>query len=195
MKKTIAILFAALLPLAALAQTANQFYGRLHVWPNWTHSISSTVTHAVATETINKIVEQDHTSGTSNHQMNAFVWLVGTLTNGQENVVNLAASTNRFGEAIAFTNLCFLGVRSPTNNTANLKLGDLAAHVPIFGATNESATLRPGGAFVLTAPIAGTTNDTVGYVCASTFFRVSNPADPTNAAVSLSYELYIGGQK
>ena len=53
MKKTIAILFAALLPLAALAQTTNQFYGRLHVWPNWTHSISSTVTHAVATETIN----------------------------------------------------------------------------------------------------------------------------------------------
>lgn len=178
---------------AALAGTSNNFYGVLSVYPDWTSTLHSD--SATVTEDLGALVQNAHSYGTSNSQMNALVWDAATVTNGEETVYSLATLTNKFGQDVALTNLCFLAVKSTTNSAGNLVVGNAAAHAPIFGATNQYATVRPGGLLLLTSPIAANSNDTPGYVCASTVIRVANPANPTNAAVSVSYEIYMAGHQ
>ena len=194
MNKLIVILTLLAAACLASAQTTNTFTGTLYVSPKWTHTVSSTVSRASATESIERILEQPHATGTNDNQMNAFVWAAGTLTNGQAVVVNLAAATNRFGQVVNFARINFIGIQAATNNADNLVVGDVAAALPLFGDTNQTAIIRPGGLMLATSPRAASTNDGPGYVSASKFIRVANTNASTNT-VSLVYEVYLGGQQ
>ena len=63
MKKAIAILFAALAPLWAGADDSTNLTGTVYVFPNLTHSITSGISGAVASETMSRLVADSFTYG------------------------------------------------------------------------------------------------------------------------------------
>lgn len=192
MKKTIAILFAVLLPLAALAADTTNITGTLYVFPNLTHSITSSISGSVASETMSRMVEDPITYGgtSANYKMNAWVWQVGNLTTGAPSAtISLAAATNRFGEVAAITNLLWLAVKSATNNTEGIRVGNLAAHVGITSMTNAYTEVLPGGVFLYYAPRSG------GLPCASTFVHLAITNDSSTNSLAIGYEVQVGGQQ
>lgn len=174
---TAAIIFAS----KATAQDGTSFSGDLRVWPNWTHVKTNGA--SVVTETFGNILSQSHASGTNANQMNAFVRRIETLTNGAAYTLNLAAATNSFGDAVNFWRVNFLAVRSRTNNAGNIVIGNAASdQLQLFSEVTNTATVYPGGLFLVTAPSAA------GIVSTNKLLMIQNGS--TNSA---TYELYIGG--
>ena len=179
MKKT---LTAMMIIAAATCWAQIQFTGRLQLYPEWNHI--KTEGASVVIETMGRIVDATHTTGTNAAQMNAFARTAGTLTNGAETVHDLQAINNSFGDTVVFYRLNFLAVNSAATNTDTITVGGATGSVfsAWAGATNHTVTVRPGGTFMLYAP------DATGYVSTNGNLRIAN--DGTN---SVTYELYIGG--
>lgn len=178
---------------SALAAQAQDFSGTISVTPNWQASTTSGA--AVISLSLYQILSQAHTYGTNHNQMTQLILRSGTLTNGQSVTLNLAAVTNGFGQAVNLSRINFIAVRSPTNNamigtnmvgTNCLVIGNADSDqlaVWLFGGTNQTATVCPGGLLLVTAPVMG------GIVSTGKLLKISNVGD-TN---SLTFEAYIGG--
>lgn len=62
--------------------------------------------------------------------------------------------TDAFGATIAAAEVVGLIVEADAANTNNVVVGDATAPVPLFGGTNPTVAVKPGGIFVLFAPNA-----------------------------------------
>lgn len=173
----------AILVLSVLSSQAQDFSGTLTVAPLW--KAAQTNGAALSTIELGTILSQAHTYGTNAFQMNAIALRSGTLTNGQERVLSCAALTNGFGQAMNLWRVNLLIVQSTgTNNLDALAVGGTADHLAVLGATNQTATVAPGGVFMAYAP------DAAGIVATGKVIRLANLG--TNA---LSYAVYIGGAR
>lgn len=183
MKKWIAILAMA----AATAAAQDSLTGVFYVSPQLT--MTKTNGASTLTEAVGRILSQSTSYGTNGTitapQMNAWASEAGTLTNGEERVFSCAALTNGFGEALNLWRVNVLIVHSSsTNNVDALSIGGASDHLAVFGDTNQTATVRPGGVFVATAP------DAAGIVSTGKVVRLANTG--TN---DLSFVVYIGGAR
>lgn len=184
MKKIIAILT---LCLCGIASAQDSLTGTLFLTPGFT--ITQTNGASVLTEVVGRVLEKATTLGTNGTiaapQMNAWFREVGTLTNGQERVLSCAAMTNGFGTSMNLWRVNLLIVQSTgTNNLDALSVGGTADHLPMLGATFQTAVVAPGGVFMAYAP------DAAGIVATGKLVRLLNLG--TNA---LSYALYVGGAR
>ena len=191
------ILTIAAIVLSALAAQAQDFSGTLTVTPNWQASTTSGA--AVVKLSLYTLLSQSHTYGTNHNQMQSLILRSGTLTNGESVTLNLADVTNGFGQAVNLSRINFIAIRSPTNNamigtgtnaamtgTNCLVIGNAASDqlaAGLFGGTNQTQTVLPGGMWMVTAPIMG------GIVSTGKLLKIANVGD-TN---SMLYEAYIGG--
>ena len=183
--KAISFLFAAIFTTVACAQ--DSLTGSLYLTPGFT--MSQTNGASVMQETVGRVLAQSTTYGTNGTmaapQMNAWFRETGTLTGNQERVLSCAALTNGFGQAMNLWRVNLLIVQSTgTNNLDALSVGGTADHLPMFGATNQTASVAPGGVFMAYAP------DAEGIVATGKLVRLLNLG--TNA---LSYALYVGGAR
>jgi len=177
-------LAAIILAAACGLALADSFSGRLMLYPDWTHS---KVTGAsTVTETFDSFVDWTHTSGTNANQMNTIVRETTTLTNSESKTINLAGGvTDSFGDATTFVTVRFLCLSCPTSNTNNITMGGgTNSWASWCGGTNNTLTVRPGGAIMLLAP------DVTGYAVTDAALTMLN--DGTN---STTYSLYIGGSE
>lgn len=166
------------LSLSARAQSS--FTGRLVVSPDWLHTRTGGV--STLNERFGRFADATHTHGTNDNQMTAVVRATGTLTNGAAALVDLAAATDSFGQAVAFGRVNVLAIRATGND---LDIGDPAGATwsPFLGASNDTLRVRQGGLLLLHAPIDG------GYpVTAPAALRLSCPG-PSNTV----YDILVGG--
>lgn len=183
----ITIVALAMLAAALCASGQDSLSGVLYVTPGFTLTQTNGV--SVLRETVGRVLAQTTTYGTNGTiaapQMNAWYGEAGTLTNGQERIISCAAMTNGFGQAMNLRRVNLLIVQSTgTNNVDALSVGNAADHLPMLGATNQTATVLPGGICMATAP------DAAGLVATGKVIRLLNLG--TNA---LSYAVYVGGAR
>lgn len=180
---------AGILILASIGAAYGQataFSGTVMVWPQLKHVKSNG--NAVVTEDIGMIVSQAIAFGTNANQMNKWASRAGTLTNSEAVTFGLQGGiSNAFGDALTFSRVNFLAVVAPTGNVGNLTIGDAAANpfTGWIGGTNQTVSVRPGGAFVAFAP------DATGYAVDTNSVNLKVANSSTNAA---TYQLYIGGK-
>lgn len=62
--------------------------------------------------------------------------------------------TDAFGATITAVELVAIYVEAAAGNTNNVVIGDATQPVPLFGGTNPTLAIKPGGAFMLVAPNA-----------------------------------------
>jgi len=185
MKRLISIL--AILAAALCANGQDTFSGTLYLTPGYT--LTTTSGASVISETVGRVVAVTNTIGTNGTavapQMNAWVSSKLTLTNAEERVWSLDAITNAAGVALDLfrVNLAIVKVGATTND-ASVTVGDYAAHLGLFGATNQSAVVGNGGCLMLLAPSA------TGWDANSKVLRI---VAGTNATQDV--EVYIGGGK
>jgi hypothetical protein len=175
--------FTAAAILAASIAFADSFTGRLLMLPQWTHS--KTVGASTVTETFASLIDWTHTSGTLSNQMNAIARETATLTNGESRVVSLAGGySDAFGDATTFTAVRFLAVQAAAGNYADIMFGGAAANAwtNALGSASDFVKIRPGGSFVLVAPLG------IGYGVGGGNCCITN-AGASNA----TYTIYIGG--
>lgn len=60
--------------------------------------------------------------------------------------------TNAFGATITMVEVVAILIVADAGNTNNVVVGDAAAPVPLFGGTNPTIAIKPGGMFLLAAP-------------------------------------------
>jgi hypothetical protein len=169
---------------ALLCCCAASFSGKLLVMPSWTHTDATGP--ATVSETFSRLLEWDHTSGTTSNQMDQLFRERVTLTNSAERVIDIAGGvTNAFGSVITFAEVRFFAVISPSSNLNAITVGaaDTNAFSTWCGDTNHTATIRPGGIMLLVAPDA-----TAYAVSTNGNIKVLNAG--TN---SVTYDLYVGG--
>ena len=178
----LSIILGFLLGTYAWSVTDTTFSGKLSVATSWTHSQTGGLT--TVTEQLGVLLSQTHTTGTNANQMNAFIQISGTLTNLESRQIDLTAITNTFGQANDLWRVNFLSVQTPSGTFGNLEIG-AAGESPfysIFGGTNHTAIIKPGGMVLFSAP------NVVGYTVTNGTFKISNPG-PSNA----TYQVVIGG--
>jgi hypothetical protein len=115
---------------------------------------------------INKVI--NFTSGTGANQAN-IVW-AGKRTlaaSATEDLDFAGVLTDAFGATVATAELVAIYVEALPGNTNNVVLGDAVAPISLFGGTNPTFSVKPGGFFFVAAPQAaglltvgaGTTDD------------------------------------
>lgn len=62
--------------------------------------------------------------------------------------------TNAFGAVVAAAEVVALLIIASPDNTNNVVVGDATAPVPLFGGTNPTHAIKPGGMLLLVAPAA-----------------------------------------
>lgn len=108
------------------------------------------------------------TSGTGANQAD-IVWAdERTLSASATEDLDLAGElTDAFGATVAAAELVAILVIADADNTNNVVIGDATAPIPLFGGTNPTFSVKPGGFFFVAAPNAsglltvgaGTTDD------------------------------------
>ena len=108
------------------------------------------------------------TSGTGANQAD-IVWTdERTLAaSGSEDLDLAGALTDAFGATITAAELVAIIIVADAGNTNNVVVGDATAPIPLFGGTNPTFAIKPGGVFAVAAPNAaglltvgaGTTDD------------------------------------
>ena len=177
--------FTAALLIAATSNAQTTFTGTLKLTPDWMHIKTEGASTVI--ETFASIVDAAHMTGTNANQMTSFVRIVGTLTNGASVVHNLSGGvTNSFGDAITFRRVNFLTATAESGNTSAVLIGGAATDTfsAWTAATNDTISLRPGGAVMLRAP------DATGYAVDTNACNLKLANTGTN---SVGYALYIGG--
>jgi hypothetical protein len=171
MRKLAATLAAT---LAALTLYAETFTGSLTVTPAWTHSKTGVTFRA---ESFSDMFAWSHTNGTGADGMDQCY--ASTVTLAGSATVNLdlhAGLTNAFGTIIPMRRVRVLGLSVTTAGTNAVTVGG-ATSQPFsswLGASNQTATIRPGGFLLAVAP------DAIGYVTTTTSNTVN---DNTNFLV------------
>lgn len=177
----------ALLLSALAAQAQDSMSGVLYLTPGYTLTKTNGV--AVNTLVVGRLVAATNTFGTNGTavapQMNTYIVDTITLTNGETRTYNLDALTNQFSQACDISRVNFLAVKvaASTNAAGPVTVGNLAAHVGIFGATNQSAAVQNGGCLAVFAP------DATGWDANGKFLHLANGTNAT------AVEVHIGGAK
>ena len=177
-------LAAIILAAACGLALADSFSGRLMLYPEWTHD--KTVGASTVTETFGRFVDWTHATGTNANQMTTIIRETTTLTNSQSRTINLAGGvSDSFGDVTTFTIVRFLCLTCADANTNTVSMGGGEnSWASWCGGTNDTLTVRPGGAIMLLAP------DAAGYAVTDGALTMQN--DGTN---SVTYSLYIGGSE
>jgi len=172
------------LAMAVCASGQDTFTGTLYLYPNYALTVTNGA--SVISETVGRVVAQANTFGTNGTavapQMNAWFSDSFALTNGEERLFSMDAVTNNFGQELDLFRVNFAVVKvGATTNDASVTVGDCAAHLGLFGATNQSAVVGNGGCLRMFAP------DATGWPADGKVLRI---VAGTNAA---NVVLYIGG--
>lgn len=95
------------------------------------------------------------TSGTGANQADVAVPDTRTLAASTSEDIDLAGVlTDAFGATITMAEVVGIIVYADPANTNNVVVGDATSPVPLFGGTNPTVAVKPGGIFVLFAPDA-----------------------------------------
>jgi len=184
---TACITFATLLLHSCNPAYADSFSGQIALVPNWSHT--KTIGASTVEETFDPFVNWTHTDGDSTNQMTTIVRETVVLTNSQARTLNLSGGvSDSFGDVTTFSTVRFLCVTCPSANTNTISIGGSTtnAWAAWCGATNQTATIRPGGAMILIAP------DLTGYAVTT---NACNLMFTNNGTNSTSYSVYIGGSE
>ena len=73
---------------------------------------------------------------------------------GSEDLDLAGVLADAFGSAITMAEVVALLIEASASNTNNVVVGDAAAPVPLFGGTNPTLSIKPGGLFLVVAPDA-----------------------------------------
>lgn len=107
-------------------------------------------------------------SGTAANQADLLFSDTRTLAASATEDLDLAGSlTDAFGATLTMVEVVAVLITAAAGNTNNVIVGDATSPVPLFGGTNPTFSVKPGGAFMVTAPNAsglftvgaGTTDD------------------------------------
>jgi len=181
--KRIAAMILILCAIGAIGATT--FSGNTLVRPAWEHKkVSGT---SSTKETLSRMFDWDHTSGTNINQMTSLFHEQVTLTNSAARTNNLASVENAFGDTIVFAEVRILTIAAASTNAHPLTIGAASANAfsTWAGSATDTVTVRPGGFFMLVAP------DLTGYaVSTNGNLKILNTG--TNA---VSYEIYVGGSQ
>lgn len=185
MKKETITAIAILSVAVHAASLADSFSGRLRLEQDWRHT--KTIGASTVKETFAPFVDFEHSTGTNAFQMNVIVRETATLTNAQTRVIDLFGGiSDSFGDATTFKTVRFLCVTCPADNLDAIVLGAAgpSAWASWCGATNETISIRPGGAAMLLA------SDLAGYAVAPGAGELQFRNAGTNEN---TYSVYIGG--
>lgn len=101
--------------------------------------------------TIEKLLQ--FTSGTGANQADILFADERTIAASSSEDLDLAgALTDAFGATVAAAELVALLVIADPGNTNDVVLGDASAPIPLFGGTNPTFAVKPGGFFFVAAP-------------------------------------------
>ena len=118
------------------------------------------------TPSLEKVIKL--TSGTAANQADLVFLDERTLAASATEDLDLAGTlTDAFGATITMVEVVAVYVEALAANTNNVVVGDATAPVPLFGGTNPTFAVKPGGFFFVAAPNAsglftvgaGTTDD------------------------------------
>lgn len=124
-------------------------------------------------------------SGTGANQADLYWSDTRTLAASATEDLDLAGSlTDAFGATITMAEVVAIMVTAASGNTNNVVLGDATSPVALFGGTNPTISVKPGGAFIIIAPNAagqftvgaGTTDD----------LKVANSSSGTGVTYTIS---------
>lgn len=183
MKTKLAIFAISLCAICVIGETT--FTGNLIVRPAWTYTTSEGSSSTA--ETLARMFDWDHTTGTNANQMTSFFHEQVTLTNGLARTNNLASVTDAFGATIVFAEVRMFAIAASSTNAHPLTIGAASANVfsTWCGSATDTVTVRPGGIFLMVAP------DLTGFaVSTNGNLKILNTG--TN---SVSYEIYVGGSQ
>jgi len=95
------------------------------------------------------------TDGTGTKQFDIIWSDTRTLSaSGTEDLDLAGVLTDAFGATVALAEVVGLMITADAANTNNVVVGDATAPVPLFGGTNPTVSVKPGGVFLLAAPNA-----------------------------------------
>lgn len=129
------------------------------------------------------------TSGTGADQADLIFCDERTITASSSEDLDLAGSlVDAFGATITMAEVVAIIITASAANTNNVVVGDATAPVPLFGGTNPTFAVKPGGMFMVVAPNAaglftvgaGTTDD----------LKIANSGSGT----SVTYKIMILGR-
>jgi hypothetical protein len=124
-------------------------------------------------------------NGTGNSQADLFWDDTRTLATATAESLDLAGSLSKaLGGTLTLVGLKAILVTAASANTTNLTVGGGATTVPLFTATNDSITVRPGGAFLWVAPNTGV----VVTATTADLLEISNAA-----GASATYSIMVVG--
>ncbi|RWG80943.1 MAG: hypothetical protein EOQ69_19365 [Mesorhizobium sp.] len=95
------------------------------------------------------------TSGTGANQADLIFADTRTLAASATEDLDLAgALADVFGATITMVEVVAILILADAGNTNNVVIGDSASPVPLFGGTNPTLAIKPGGMFMIVAPNA-----------------------------------------
>ena len=163
--------------ISATASAGITFSGQMTGdFANPAHSFAAT--HAITISTI----------GTGTDAANQYWSDQRSLSASATETLDLSGSlTNGLGQTVAFTSVKMLYIRN-RSTTGSMVIGNAASNVwaTMFGADNDTITIRPGGVFLIAC------SDATGYAVAAgtdDSFKIAN-SDGSN---SLTYDIVIVG--
>ncbi|TIN82644.1 hypothetical protein [Mesorhizobium sp.] len=105
--------------------------------------------------TLNSAFVKALTNGTGANQADLIFADTRTLAASATEDLDLAGSlTDVFGATITMAEVVAILVLADAGNTNNVVVGDAASPVPLFGGTNPTISVKPGGMFMIAAPNA-----------------------------------------
>lgn len=121
--------------------------------------IAATQTGSNDLGTVSAVLELAFTqalaSGTGANQADLIFADTRTLTASSTENLDLRGSlTDAFGSTLAMVELVAVLVTADSANTNNVVLGDATNPIDIFGGTNPTFSVKPGGVFLVAAPNA-----------------------------------------
>ncbi len=177
--KSIIIFITTLIFIITTSVADTSFSGTLRILPEWRHT--KTLSGSTISESISPFLNQIHTSGTNENQMNSLIAQSVVLTNVQQKIFDLSSITNNFGDTIEFTEVNFILVKNL--GAHNIIIGGADSNTfPMFSDPTDSLVLHPWGTFLLTAPLSG-------YSSTNSNFQIEN-----TSSNNVSIEVYFGGK-
>lgn len=95
------------------------------------------------------------TNGTGANQADLLFADTRTIAASGSEDLDLAGSlADVFGATITMVEVLAILITADAGNTNNVVIGDSSAPVPLFGGTNPTLAIKPGGMFMIVAPNA-----------------------------------------
>lgn len=95
------------------------------------------------------------TNGTGANQADLLFADTRTLAASATEDLDLAGSlTDAFGATITMVEVVAILILADAGNANNVVVGDATSPVPLFGGTNPTISIKPGGMFMIVAPNA-----------------------------------------